>query len=304
MSILASLPGDLGVGASAVAVVAAAIGVYRWSASWYRRSVGSRRDIGGRLDQLAAGVTTRWVDERFGSPAFARSVDPATAAGRQARTELIYRTRHAWVQVLTDEEGAVVRFSITVTDPKFKFKTNDLTLNHLGVKLGHSRFADIPATFAGPEGYSLRAGAHNFEYSEAYFFGNPGNYQHFVLSHNDSGIGIFDGSAGGGPQWCEIGVLQFGDPPRPDHPVFDPEASYATQFRANTTINTLTILGPWRELSDLAEPRGPDSNQVRVLVADARERRHRRRLIRQWNKRMLRDVKPIDDGNQRTNLHH
>ena len=41
------------------------------------------------------------------------------ATDRQAVTEMIYRTRHAWVQLLTDEEGAVVRFSITVTDEKF-----------------------------------------------------------------------------------------------------------------------------------------------------------------------------------------
>jgi len=284
MSMFASLPNDLGVGASAAAVVAAAIGVYRWSASSYRRSIGSRRDIGGRLNQLAAGVTTQWVDARFGPPAFVRSIDPASATDRQAVTELIYRTRHAWVQLLTDEEGAVVRFSITVTDEKFKFKTDELTLNHLRVKLGHSCFADIQAPFAEPDGYSLRVGAHNYEYSEAYYFGNPGNYQHFILSHNDSGTGRFDGSAGGGPQWCDLGFLKFRDPPRPDHPVFDPKASYAAHFRVNTTINTLTILGPSRNLSDLAEPRGPDSNQVRVLLADARERRQRRRRIRQWDR--------------------
>lgn len=245
-------------------------------------------------------MTTRWVEERFGPPAFISKCRPA--ADRQAVTELIYRTRHAWVQVLTDEESAVVRFSITVTDSKFKFKAHELTLNHLRVKLGHSRFVDIQASIAEPEGYSLQVGAHNFEYSEAFYFGNPGNYQHFVLSHNDSAIGRFDVSAGGGPQWCEIGVLEFGDPPRPDHPVFDPKAVYATQFRANTTINTLTILGPGRDLSDPAEPRGADSDQVRGLVADAHKRRHRRRLIRKWNKCMLRDVTRRADDNQASQL--
>jgi hypothetical protein len=303
VSILAALPVDLGIGASAAAVVAAAIGVCRWSASYYRRSIGSRRDVAGRLNQLAAGVTTQWVEERFGSPAFVRSVGSATATDRQAVTELIYWTRHAWVQVLTDEHGAVVRFSITVTDSKFKFRIHDLTLNHLSIKLGHNRFSEIQVPSIEPEGYSLRVGAHNFEYSEAYYFGNPGNYQHFVLSHNDSGTGIFDTSAGGGPRWCEIGVHRFGDPPRPDHPAFDPKASYAAEFRAKTTINTLTILGPWRDLSDLAEPRGADSTQVRVLVADASERRRRRRLMRQWNRRMLRDIKRHTDAGQANLIH-
>jgi hypothetical protein len=106
--ILGSVPADLGVGASAVAVLAAAIAVYRWSASWYRRTIGSRRDNASQLNQLAAGVTTRWAEERLGPPAFARAVSLRGDEGRQAVTELVYRTRHAWVQLLTDAEGAVV----------------------------------------------------------------------------------------------------------------------------------------------------------------------------------------------------
>jgi hypothetical protein len=178
----------------------------------------------------------------------------------------------------------------SVTDPKFGFKTHDLTSSHLRVKLGRSSFSDIKAS-VNPEGYSLQVGAHHFEYAEAYYFGNPGNYQHFVLSYNNIGTGIFDVSVGGGANWCQVGVLKFSDPPRPDHPVFDPQANYAAKFRASTTINTLTILGPWRKLSDLAEPRGPESNHVRVLLADARERRQRRRLVRRWGRRALRDAK-------------
>jgi len=174
-SILASFPGGLAVGASIAAVLAAAAGLYRWSVLWYRRTIGSRRDLTRRFNQLAAGVTTRWVEERLGAP--------------------------------------------------------------------------------------------------------------------DIGAGIFDASAGGGPQWCQEGVLRFKDPTRPELPVFDPKAAYAAKFRANTTINTLTVLGPWRKLADLAEPRGPDSNHVRVLLADSRERRRRRRLVRQWNRRVLRVAK-------------
>lgn len=290
-SFLASLPTDLAVGASAAAILAAAAGVYRWSLSWYRRTIGSRRDISHRLNQLAAGVTIRWAEERLGAPAFVRGVDLGATAGRQAVTELIYRTRHAWVQVLADRDGAVVRFSITVTDPKFAFNTRDLTMNHLAVKLGRDHFADIRQSFGEPRGYSLRVGAHNHEYSEAYYFGNPGNYQYYTLSYNDIGTGTFDTTTGGGPSWCQEGVLKFNGPPRSEHPVFDPHASYAAEFRAKTTINTLTILGPTRVIPDLAEPRGPSSNHVRVLLPEARERRRRCRLIRRWNRRVLRDVK-------------
>jgi len=287
--ILASLPGGLAVGASVTAILVAAIGVYRWSLSWYRRTIGSRRDLASRLNQLAAGVTTRWVEERLGAPAFVRRVNLGTAdVGREARTEVIYRTRHAWVQVLVDADGAVVRFSITVTDPRFRFRSLDLTLHHLDVKLGHSCFSDIKTSFGDPEGYSLRIGAHNFEYSEAYYFGNPGNYQHYVLSYNDCGTGHIEASAGGGPTGYQEGILRFNDPPCQESLVFDPMASYAAEFRRRTIINTLTILGPSRELADLAEPRGPDSAHVRVLLADARERRRLHRLMRRSNRRTLR----------------
>jgi hypothetical protein len=40
---------------------------------------------------------------------------------------LVYRQKHAWVQVLIDENDAVIRFSITVTDPRFKFTVKNLT---------------------------------------------------------------------------------------------------------------------------------------------------------------------------------
>lgn len=91
------------------------------------------------------------------------------------------------------------------------------------------------------------------------------------------------------PWWCQEGVLDFDDDPRRGLPRFDSEAPYAQRFRAETTINTLTVLGPHREVTDLAEPRGPDSDQVRVLVPDARDRR--RRLMRRWNRRVLREAK-------------
>jgi len=56
------------------------------------------------------------------------------------------------------------------------------------------------------------------------------------------------------------------------------------RFRAETTINTLTILGPCGHEGDLAEPRGPDSNYVRVLVPGGRERRQIRRRMRGFNR--------------------
>jgi hypothetical protein len=68
----------------------------------------------------------------------------------------------------------------------------------------------------------------------------------------------------------------FGDPPV-EFPPFEPDAPYARHFRGGTIINTLTVLGPLQRPDGLIEPRGPDSNQVRVLIPDARQRRRIRR---------------------------
>lgn len=230
------------------------------------------------------------MEARLGAPAFARSHARMIGVGsRLAVTELIYRTRHAWVQALLNYDGAAVRLSITVTDPKIRFQVSALTGGQLTAELGHSRFADV-RTWPEPEGHSLRIGAHNREYAEVDWFGNPANHQHYVLSHNDAGTGTFDFAIGeGGPSWSQDGVLKFDQTipssPQSELPAFDGHAVYASRFRAGTTVNTLTILGPGWELADLAEPRGPDSNRVRVLVPDARERRQRSRLKRRWTRR-------------------
>lgn len=293
---LSSAGAVLGLAAAIVAIGGGLLGAYRGFAVLYGRTVGSRRRLSKRLNQLAAGVTLQWVEDRLGGPAFVREFRPLGSTGKLGPRELMYRDRHAWVQVLADEHEAVIRFSITVTDPRFRFQISDLTFGHLTAKLGNTSFSGARSRLE-QQGRSLRIGAHNFEYAEAYWFGNPGNYQWYVLSHNDMGTGDFDFSVGGrGQSWFQDGFLRSEDA---DSPEFDFLGEEAARFRAKTAINTLTVLGPWRTnfqagesvSMSLAEPRGPDSNLVRVLVPDPRERRQIRRRIRRWTRRSLREVK-------------
>jgi hypothetical protein len=335
-SVVGSTVNDLGVVAPIVIVGGGVFGVYQAAARIYNRTVGSRRDLARRLSQLAAGVTLRYVEERFGTPAFARTItlprrppseepvrprrrplkelapilaDASTSAGISGATmdtadaregtprggqpfrELVYREKHAWIQVLVDDNDAVVRFSITVTDPRFKFSVRDLTWGHLAVRLGHSRFSEVRDELL-PDGRSLRIGAHNHEYAEAYWFGNPGNYQHYVISSNEIGAGEFGYSIlQEGPSRHHSGTLAHDNPPSASQRPFDSSATYASRFRSRTTINTLTVLGPGRHPAELAEPRGPDSNHVRVLVPGRRERRQTRRRLRRINRESLRSQK-------------
>jgi hypothetical protein len=278
----------LALAAAIVAIGGGAAAVYHGISKWYSRTVGSRRALAAQLNQLGAGVTVRWIEERLGVPAFARDFPHIPGA-----RELVFHTRHAWVQVIVDEYDAVARFSVTVTDPRFRFQVRDLTHHQLSAVLGHTSFADAGRQHE-PQGQSLRTGAHNHEYAEAYWFGNPGAYQWYVLSRNDAvGTGAIDYSVGGhGQTSFQTGVLESGANMRPDS---IPKSDQLALFRTKSLINTLTVLGPWRAPTDgttlgrsaLAEPRGPDSNQIRVIAPDVRELRRRRRRIRRMN-RMIR----------------
>lgn len=324
---------DLGIAASIAVVGGGVLGAYRGGVRLYGRTVGSRRDLARRLNQLAVGVTLRYVEERFGTPAFVRTFVPApisavppqrgplvrelvqlvahpnasavkftipsAAATDDGRTtlrpvrELLFREKHAWIQVLIDQNDAVARFSITVTDPRFRFQIRELTHGQLAARLGHTRFSQVHTSWLA-EGRSLRIGAHNHEYAEACWAGYPGFYQRFVISSNEVGAGQFDYSIEQrGPSFSRDGILDFGEELPASQP-FDPDADYARRFRAETTINTLTVLGPGREPADLAEPRGPDSGQVWVMVPGRRERRQIRRRIRRANRQTLRENKRLE----------
>jgi hypothetical protein len=332
-SLVDSLLNDLGIAASIVIIAGGVLGVHRGAATLYSRTIGSRRDLAGRLNQLAAGVTLRYVEERFGTPAFVRTfvraavpavpaqrrplvrelvqlladpnaaavkspTAPGTTAGeapaqRRPVRELLFREKHAWIQVLVDQNDAVVRFSITVTDPRLRFQIRELTHGQLAARLGHSRFSDVHTGWP-PDGRSLRIGAHNHEYAEAYWAGYPGFYQRFVISSNEVGTGQFGYAIHRqGPSFCREGTLDSGEQ-LPIIQPFDPDADYAHRFRAETTINTLTVLGPAHEAADLAEPRGPDSGQVWVVVPVRQERRQIRRRIRRPNRQMLRENRCLE----------
>jgi hypothetical protein len=228
--------------ASAIVIVGTAVlGAIGGAVKLYRQTIGSRLDLAARINQLGAGVTVRYVEERFGAPVFARAFPrpvPGTSQPGEAAPklrELTYDGKHAWIQVIADEHDAVARFSVTVTDPRFRFSTRYLTNHQLTIRLGRSTFADIPDR--DPSGRSLRIGAHNFEYAEAYWGANPGNYQWFVLSYNDSGTGTIDVASAMQERILghQAGVL------RPDAKQQFPlnlEPLHAGQFRAGTVINT------------------------------------------------------------------
>lgn len=302
----------LEVAGSAVAVMGGVVGAYSWSHNLYRRSIGSRQDHARRFNQLATGVTTRYVEERFGAPAFASEFQFDLGSGAVVKlTNLVYSTRHAWLQVLTDESDSVARFSITVTDPRFRFQIRNLTFDNFEARLGYSHFSEI-GSFPAPAGrsltYTVQGRRH---YSEAYRTGVYADYQCIVLSHNDAGIGTF----GSIEQVSSVPPLTFADGSLAENPAVDaarkPECAFdgpwAQQFRTQTIINTLTVFnsfyitgkpGNYSQLTAglLARP-GPDLARVRSLAPNRGTRRGLRkrisrntRIVRKFRNRNRRDL--------------
>ncbi|MGW4674376.1 ETEC_3214 domain-containing protein [Streptomyces sp. NPDC004324] len=166
-------------GASAAGVWGFLVTAGKFSKSRYAATIGKKRQLRRQLNKLAIGSTLAHVESLFGAPVFEQKV--GTSA-----TTYVYKTAYAWVQVRHSASKGVEVFSITVAHRRFHYSTKHLTWDGLPVKLGKSTFKDISSD---PDGRIVRVGANNFLYAESYYLGNPGNYQHFIFSHTNAGVG-------------------------------------------------------------------------------------------------------------------
>lgn len=285
---------------TAVAVLTGAAllaGAYRATKAILQRTILSRRYLAARLNQLACGTTTEYTDSILGPPAFRRALPDD-----HEYEEHIYRTNHAWIQtIIRTTDKSVDAFAITVTDRRFAFRTRELTNNNLDIRLGHTRFSDIPDH---PDGYRIWWGANRSLHAESHYFGNPGNYQIYVVARNDAGAGqasiTSDDPAAG--TW-ESGRLRTGLPspaaaratrqprrrkPTDTRPSRDQPLRWVQDTRARNAINTILITRD----AGLDQPKalslgfvGADYGIVRVLLTPQRQKllhndRTRAKLIR------------------------
>jgi hypothetical protein len=260
--------------AAALAGLAILAGAYKAIITILRHRFLSRRDLTHRLNQLACGTTAEYTDSILGPPAFRRALG-------QHYAENIYRTRHAWVQtIIRTADKSVESFAITITDPRYTFRTRELTGNMLDIRLGHTRFSNIAHN---PDGYRITRGANRFTHAESHYFGNPGNYQTYALAHNDAGTGAFritasDPIAG---NWTAGRLRHEADA----DPSWEQLPEWVQQAREHTTINTVLI----SKNTGAAQAKGlsmgwigADHGTVRVLPTPQRRKqlRKHRKLMR------------------------
>lgn len=148
--------------------------------NWWNRTGGSRRELKRRLAKMALGVTENHLRSLFGVP-----IMQGTAFMPQSAINYVFKTNHAWI-VAQVESGAVISWSITVTDLKFKVDLRTLTFGLVGGILGHSKFAEV---IEQPNGMYEERGAATYAYAESTYFGRPSLYQTFVFMHNQEGVG-------------------------------------------------------------------------------------------------------------------
>ena len=187
-------------------------------------------------------------------------------------TQALYVLDDVYVQVSTDRHGNVDRFDITTRTGRF---TPRLPMgNASDVVLGRTTYSEMPEGLA--NGVAAWLGARRWCYAEAYYFGNPGYYQSWVIASNDTGV------PAAGRQLREViealnepveQVAAFGAflsreerrrrPPPDDMPQCWYTRPPIAAFRAETAFNTLSVSGPHQPPE--ANP-GPDHDHVRLFA--------------------------------------
>ncbi len=233
----------------------------------YERYPGRRRRLYRSLARLAPGVQIGYFEQLLGVAVFKNTGD--------ATDEFVFVHRDAYVQAVATKDGRVEFFAVTARTPRFRppiwgrtvYWSLDLT--SAGYHLGRFAFDQLPMAQR-PDGVRAYIGARRFQYVEAYYFGNPGLYQTYLLAMNDAGdmkfpeldlLALFPGPETSLGRLGEPGPETEGEMEnflgRPD----------VAAFRRQATPNTYAVLGPQADArAALPTWIGPNLDQVRTLL--------------------------------------
>lgn len=205
--------------------------------------------------------------------------------------EFVYDKKDCYVQVVTGESDAILLLSVTARNSRFHAPTWVTTArwsprpDPKNSHLGHFRFDQIASADRPPWGVSGWCGARRFGYIESYYYGNPGNYETFLLALNDAGHVWDIDSLGqvsslflkpvehGNLLWIDrrprpINVRKPKEPPNQGEAIHEFLARPDTQTWRRMKPNTYAVTAPNVFIADLLHDGfsvGPDSDQVRLL---------------------------------------
>lgn len=256
-----------------VALVAAGLGicaflidrVARPALGALRRAREPRR-LARALGELRCGVQLQTFTDTLGRAPI-RSFD----------TSHLYAFDAVFVEAETDEYGNVGRFAVTVRTAGFKPKLS--MGGGCDIVLGETTYEnlELDGVANGLAVTQSGAGRHS-SYAESYYFGNPGNYQCWVVATNAAGaVGTGDLrpllDALDATDVALFGAFEVSAPFGGEMPDYWYTRPAIEKFRKSTPINTFGESGPHGAPDP--EP-GPFIDEVRVFATAPAGRKRRR----------------------------
>ena len=248
---------------------------------------GRRRTLYKDLAKIAPGMQVGYATRVLGEPELRNM--------KGAYQEFVYDKKDCYVQAVIGESNAILLLSVTARDSRFHPPTWVTRArwsprpDPTDSRLGRFGFDEIASPDRPPDGVSGWCGARRYGYIESYYYGNPGNYQTFLLALNDAGHVWGMDSLGQISRLflkpVELGDLLWVDRrPRPINvrkPKEPPDQWEAIQdFLSQSDIqtwrqmkpNTHAVTAPNVVIANLLHAGllvGPDSDQVRLLSSFA-----------------------------------
>lgn len=237
-------------GAAVVGAVFTLLSAVRVGARALRNTVGRRWANYSKLGRVAVTAQLGYFVAVLGEPAVKRQNESGT-------TTALFVDPDFFLQAVVGADGLVISYSVTTRSPRFRPKlwwptTGD---GFQGVTLGRSTFVEA----GDPTQVTGSRGARRIGYAEIHYFGNPGHYQEFALSYNDSGAGdlvdFTDVFASDGPlDSLAAGALAL--------ETYLRDAQVHT-FRFRSVPNTYSVSAPFAQLDSQEWGLGVDLDQVR-----------------------------------------
>lgn len=232
------------------------------SKDYFDNTIGHKYKMLQRIEKLSADVNIGYFKELIGSPVFINDLENND---NEAKKEYIFVDNLFYLQAIADKTDKVLAYSITSRksdfNPKIKFSSYQVGEKPILIELAKSRFSELGNEQ--PRGIISSLGAHDFFYTEAYYFGNPGNYQTYFFGLNESGYGGI-----GEKDSVIYPPDRFKDN---DINIDDKDIQ---EFRGKAIINTYGVAGPFvinifKNIKDSKNnnliPGGPDYNQTRIF---------------------------------------
>lgn len=232
----------------------------------YVNTFGQKAVAYQNISKLAAEEQIGYFNSALGQPVFKNAVGTLD--------EFIYVNKYFFVQALCDKGGRVVLYSITTRSKDFNpvftrasysgsQSSSKITKVDQKIILGETSFTLAAYILGVPDGLKSFAGVRRYGYSEAYYFGNPGNYQYFIFSQNDAGVNINNTYL---DRQLTIGLFDVSNMINPTKTTLTLSEKDISSYREKAIINTYTVTSPNFDIKSFNDiPIGVNGDQTRVL---------------------------------------